>query len=210
MKKIILLITVFTTYYFNSQAQTMGTFNDIERNSAWLKLGINIGAPVSTVSNTNSVVAGVDVKAQLLESNYWGVGLTAGYNHFFAKHNYKSFGTVPVGGFVRYYPDNKGIFGRVDGGYSFVTGNAVGATGGAFVKPQIGYHVYDWNFYTFYDNVFRADSKGGNIQSVGVGVTYNIRFKSRSNESIAKSRVVRCGLITTLVESMSRKKRSFI
>ncbi len=46
--------------------------------------------------------------------------------------------------------------------------------GGLYINPQIGYHNRDWNFYGFYQNTF---TDAINIRSLGLGATYNIRFK---------------------------------
>ena len=83
---------------------------------------------------------------------------------------------MPFGAFVRYYPASSGFFAGLDGGYSFVT-NANGANGGAYFKPQLGYHNYSWNYFAYYNTILRNDTKGGNINNVGIGATYNIRFK---------------------------------
>lgn len=148
---------------------------EITKKNSWLKLGINAGVPVGDISNYSSFVAGLELKGQLMETNHVGIGLTTGYNHFFAKNNLQSFGTIPLGAFIRVYPAAKGFFAGLDGGYSVVTG-IDNAKGGAYIKPQLGYHNYDWNVFGFYNNIFRSDVNGGNIAHVGIGATYNIRF----------------------------------
>ena len=67
------------------------------------------------------------------------------------------------------------IFVGTDVGYSFLTKTA-GTSGGAYVKPQLGYHNYDWNFYGFYNQVF-VGGGGVDLQNVGIAAVYNIRFK---------------------------------
>jgi len=47
--------------------------------------------------------------------------------------------------------------------------------GGMYLNPHLGYHNRDWNIYAFYQNTIAQNNT--NLQSVGVGVTYNIRFK---------------------------------
>ena len=170
MKRVFLAAAVlFITATAMAQEST-----EITRKNSWLKAGLNAGVPVGDLSDYSSFVAGLELKGQLMETNHVGIGLTTGYNHFFAKNGAEDFGTVPLGAFIRFYPQAKGFFIGSDLGYSFVTKKDV--DGGVFVKPQIGYHNYDWNIFGFYNGVFRSDSKGGNIQHVGVGATYNIRF----------------------------------
>ena len=111
-----------------------------------------------------------------METPHLGIGLTTGYNHFFVKNGYKEFGTVPLGAFIRIYPQAKGFFAGTDLGYSFLT-NANGADGGFYVKPQIGYHNYSWNYFAYFNGIFRSTNSGGNINHAGIGATYNIRFK---------------------------------
>jgi hypothetical protein len=172
-KRVIIAFTalIISTGLF---AQTTTT-PDITKKNSWLKIGLNAGVPVGNISDFSSFVAGLELKGQLMETNHVGIGLTTGYNHFFAKNNGQSFGTVPLGAFIRVYPESKGFFAGLDAGYSFVTG-VTGAKGGAYVKPQLGYHNYDWNVFGFYNHIFRSDANGGSIPHVGIGATYNIRF----------------------------------
>ncbi len=171
MKNLVAILALCVmTLHANAQQE------EVTPKNSWFKFGVNAGVPVGDVSDISSFVGGVELKGQLMTTPHWGLGLTAGYNHFFPKDNFESFGTVPVGAFVRYYPQSSGFFAGLDGGYSFVT-NANGADGGAFFKPQLGYHNYSWNYFAYYNTILRSDNKGGNIDNVGVGVTYNIRFK---------------------------------
>jgi len=172
MKKSIMFFTMAILFAaVHAKAQS----TDITSRNSWLKLGANIGVPVGNASNYSSFMAGLELKGQVLETNYLGLGLTAGYNHFFGKNGVKDFGTIPLGAFLRVYPQSKGFFFGTDLGYSVVTGYD-NAKGGFFLKPQLGYHNYDWNVFAFYNNIFRSDVNGGSIGSVGVGATYNIRF----------------------------------
>lgn len=156
-------------------AQVKAQSTPITPGNSWLKLGANVGVPVGNVSNYSSFTAGLELKGQVLETNYLGLGLTTGYNHYFGKNGVKDFGTIPLGAFLRLYPQSKGFFFGTDLGYSIVTGYD-NAKGGFYLKPQLGYHNYDWNVFAFYNNIFRSDVNGGSIGSVGVGATYNIRF----------------------------------
>ncbi|MBN8833873.1 MAG: hypothetical protein ABS68_03345 [Niastella sp. SCN 39-18] len=173
MKKIILAtaIVFFATGVFAQQTET-----EITSRNSWLKAGLSAGVPVGDASDYSNFVLGLDLKGQLMETPHLGIGLTTGYNHFFAKNGYKEFGTVPLGAFIRVYPQAKGFFIGTDLGYSFLT-NANGADGGFYVKPQLGYHNYSWNYFAYFNGIFRSASSGGNINHAGIGATYNIRFK---------------------------------
>jgi hypothetical protein len=172
MKKFFLLFAAAYLLAAHVQAQSTA----ITAKNSWLKLGANIGVPVGNASNYSNLTAGLELKGQVLETSYLGFGLTTGYNHFFAKNGLKDFGIVPLGLFLRYYPMSSGFFVGADAGYGFITGVS-GATGGFNIKPQLGYHNYSWNIFGYYDGVLRSDADGGTISSVGIGATYNIRFK---------------------------------
>ncbi|WP_231931303.1 hypothetical protein [Bizionia sp. APA-3] len=101
------------------------------------------------------------------------IGLASGYTHYFGKDNVEDFGVIPVAGFFRYYFTPSGLFLGADVGYGFLA-NIDNNDGGLYVNPQIGYHNRDWNFYAYYQNTFAENDL--DLQNVGVGVTYNIRF----------------------------------
>lgn len=172
MKRIIILLTVVLASgrLFAQEA------TEITKKNSWLKVGISAGVPVGEIAPVSGFMLGGEIKGQLMTTPHWGIGLTSGYNHFFPKDGFDHFGTVPLGAFARYYPKSSGFFVGTDLGYSLVTG-PVPNDGGFYVKPQLGYHNYDWNFFAFYNGVFRNGDNGGNIQAVGIGTTYNIRFK---------------------------------
>ncbi|HJU46375.1 MAG TPA: hypothetical protein VJ647_06290 [Chitinophagaceae bacterium] len=174
MKKLILFLSI-TIFAGNLMAQqTEGT--DITKKNSWLKAGLNAGVPFGNLGDVSSFTLGLDLKGQLMETNHLGIGLTTGYNHFFAKDDFESFGTIPLGAFVRYYPQSQGFFIGTDLGYSFLTG-LDDADGGFYIRPQVGYHNYDWNFFAFYNGILRSDDNGGSLHYAGIGATYNIRFK---------------------------------
>lgn len=173
MKKLILFLTV-VVLSGKLIAQTEPT--EITKKNSWLKLGVTAGVPFGDMSDFSSFTLGLDLKGQLMETNHVGIGLTTGYNHFFPKDGFESFGTIPVGAFIRYYPQSQGFFIGTDIGYSFITGME-DANGGFYLRPQLGYHNYDWNIFGFYNGIFRGDDNGGSLHYAGIGATYNIRFK---------------------------------
>jgi hypothetical protein len=182
MKKILIFSAaaiLFAAVRANAQA------TEITPRNSWLKLGANVGVPVGNAHNYSGFMAGLELKGQILETDFLGVGLTTGYDHYFGKniytsqdvrYKYSDFGAIPLGAFIRVYPESKGLFVGTDLGYSFVTGMD-NASGGVYVKPQVGYHNYNWNVFAYYNDIIRSNDNGGNIANVGIGTTYNIRFK---------------------------------
>jgi hypothetical protein len=76
----------------------------------------------------------------------------------------------------RYYPQSEGLFVGTYLGYSFFTGDGASDTGGIYIRPQLGYHNYDWNIFAYYNQVFISDPFS-DVQSIGIAWTYNFRFK---------------------------------
>ena len=146
---------------------------DITPDNSWLKAGITAGVPVGDANDFSSFNLGVDLRGQYLVNPNLGIGIASGYSHFFGKEGVDDFGVIPAAGFIRYYFMPKGLFLGADLGYGFFTG-VDNNDGGLYVNPQIGYHNRDWNLYAFYQNTFAENDL--DLQTVGVGVTYNIRF----------------------------------
>jgi len=169
--KLIVALTVFVSANVWAQTPTP----EITKKNSWLKAGLTAGVPVGDISEVSNFTLGLDLKGQLMSTNHIGIGLTTGYNHFFVKDGFESFGTIPLGVFMRVYPDYKGFFAGTDLGYSLLTGTN-NNKGGVYVRPQLGYHNYDWNIFGFYNHIFRGDVDGGAIQTAGIGFTYNLRF----------------------------------
>lgn len=172
MKKLLFATLATLFIYASAHAQS----EEINKTNTWLKFGVNLGAPLDPISNFSNFVGGLELKGQFMETDHFGIGLGVGYNHFFGKGVFNDFGTVPLGAFIRLYPDREGFFAGLDFGHSFVTGTG-DADGGFFLKPQIGYHNYHWNVFGFYNQVLRDNLNGGNIPHLGIGLTYNIHFK---------------------------------
>lgn len=177
MKKLCLTATVLLSMVTGAFAQEGSEVKnkEITARNSWLKLGLTAGMPVGNASKASSFTAGLDLRGQFMSTRHFGLGVVTGYNHYFGKNNAADFGAIPLALMLRYYPKAKGIFAGADLGYSFVT-NITGLTGGVTVKPQVGYHNHDWNFFGFYNHIF-TKSAVMDIQSVGVSATYNIRFK---------------------------------
>lgn len=169
MKKLFLVIVLLgITPIFAQQKEI-----NITPNNSWFKAGLSAGVPVGDASDASSFNLGLDLRGQYLVNANFGIGVASGYNHFFGKDGIDDFGVIPLAGFARYYFAREGLFLGADLGYGFLT-NVVDNSGGLYVNPHIGYHNTDWNFYVYYQNTF-ADNDV-DLQTVGVGVTYNIRF----------------------------------
>lgn len=177
MKKLLLSLTlmmaVFATY-----AQTTREIEDINEDNSWLKLGLNMGIPVGDIGDYSSFAFGLDVAGQFMRTDNFGLGVATGFTKYFKNSDVvgaQDFGAIPLGLMLRYYPEPSGFFVGTDVGYTFLTGD-IASDGGFYIRPQVGYHNYDWNIFAFYNQVFTSDP-WADIQAIGVAATYNIRFK---------------------------------
>lgn len=162
-----------------ANAQTTRELEDINEDNSWLKVGLNFGLPVGDVSDFSAFALGLDLAGQFMRTDNFGLGVASGYTHYIKKSNVAfadDFGVIPLGVMFRYYPQPEGIFVGTDLGYSFYTGSGTSDTGGAYVRPQVGYHNYDWNIFAYYNHIV-GSSPSIDVQTVGIAVTYNIRFK---------------------------------
>lgn len=143
--------------------------------NTWLKLGVNMAVPFSELGKDHNVGLGLDLGIQFLETKASGIGLKVGYLNYFGKSGKSDAAIIPVALMFRHYPKSVGIFLGLEVGYAFVSG--IDQTdGGAFTRPQLGLHYYDWNFFGFYDHIL-IEENIGDLQAIGFGITYNIRFK---------------------------------
>ena len=170
MKKIFLVIVLLGVAPIFAQQKEI----NITPNNSWFKAGVTAGVPVGDANGASSINLGIDLRGQYLVNPNFGIGIASGYSHFFGKDGVDDFGIIPLAGFARYYFEREGLFLGADLGYGFLT-NVESNSGGLYVNPHIGYHNRDWNFYAFYQNTFAENDV--DLQTVGVGVTYNIRFK---------------------------------
>lgn len=180
LKQAILLAGILTAGIASAQDSKMNNM---------IKVGANAGLAVP--SDNLSAAAGVDVSYQNLITPGFGLGIATGYTHYFAKNNNgydnNDVGVIPVGALLRIYPKQTGFYFGTDLGYGFLVGNknvasnssVERADGGFYIKPEIGYHNRDWNFFVQYQKVFVGD-KGDlagqdyNVGNIGVGFGYNI------------------------------------
>lgn len=179
IKKAVLALGILSAGLVSAQSVSMTNM---------LKLGINAGA--STGGNTSANL-GVDLSYQNLVTPGFGLGISTGYNHFFGKEKdgikNNDFGVVPVAAMFKFYPQKSGFYAGADLGYGFIVGDDKVASnstvempkGGFYLKPEIGFHNRDWNFFLHYTKVFTGDdgkisNQDFNAGSIGAGVAYNI------------------------------------
>lgn len=168
----------------------------VSAQSAQMNNMIKVGATagIAVPSDNLSAAVGVDVAYQNLITPGFGLGIATGYTHYFGKdnngYNNNDVGVVPVAAIFRVYPKQTGFYFGADLGYGFLVGDDKVATnstvsrpdGGFYLKPEIGYHNRDWNFYVQYQKVFAGSngdiaapaSQDYNVGSIGAGFSYNI------------------------------------
>ncbi|WP_026955111.1 hypothetical protein [Algoriphagus vanfongensis] len=179
MKKLLTTFALLLVGVSAFSQQNVRELDEINEDNSWLKLGVNMGVPVGDISNYSSFAFGLDAAGQFMRTDNFGLGVASGYTQYFKKSDVagaEDFGVIPLGAMFRYYPQPAGVFVGTDLGYSFYTGSGMSESGAAYIRPQVGYHNYDWNIFGFYNHAFTSDP-GMDVQAVGVAVTYNIRFK---------------------------------
>ncbi|GAA0880461.1 hypothetical protein GCM10009119_34310 [Algoriphagus jejuensis] len=178
MKKLLLSFTLLL-FGISAFSQQVRELEEINEENSWLKLGLNIAAPVGNLADFSSFALGLDAAGQFMRTDNFGLGVASGYTHYFKKSDVvgsDDFGVIPLGVMFRYYPQPEGVFVGTDAGYSFFTGSGMSESGGAYIRPQLGYHNYNWNIFAYYNHVFTPDP-AIDVQSIGIAWTYNIRFK---------------------------------
>lgn len=117
----------------------------VSSKNTWFKVGINAGVPLQPTNS--SFILGLDAGIQFLETKASGIGIKSGYsNYFSADKNLKDIGEIPLAIMYRYYPTSSGFFTGLDIGYSFIV-HSPNTRGGFMVRPQAGYHGYNWNLF---------------------------------------------------------------
>lgn len=179
-KQAILLAGILTAGVVSAQSAQMNNM---------IKVGANVGLAVP--ADNTSASLGLDVAYQNLITPGFGLGIATGYTHYFGKnnngYNNNDVGVIPVGALIRIYPKQTGFYFGTDLGYGFLVGDDKVASnvavnrpdGGFYIKPEIGYHNRDWNFFVQYQKVFTGDDgnlpgQDYNVGNIGVGFSYNI------------------------------------
>jgi hypothetical protein len=165
-----------------SFAQRERGLEEINNENSWLKAGLLIGAPSGDIADYSSFIFGLDLAAQFMRTDNFGLGIATGYSKYFEKSEapgYQGlndgFGALPLGLMLRYYPQPEGFFVGTDVGYTFLNGVQSSNKGGGYIRPQLGYHNYSWNIFAYYNHIFRPETTI-DVQSIGIAMTYNLRF----------------------------------
>ncbi len=174
MKKLILVLVLCSV---GLAAHSQVDLGKMSSSNTWFKFGINSAIPLAELGKTNSGAIGLDLGLQFLETKASGIGLKVGYLHYFEKDGFEPVNIIPLAIMYRYYPKSVGLFLGLEAGYAFITGMP-DKTGGIFARPQIGLHYYDWNFFGYYDHIV-IEKSVTDIQALGLGITYNIRFNKK-------------------------------
>ncbi|MBR9860401.1 hypothetical protein GYB22_06565 [bacterium] len=171
MRKILTIITLSLSTMLLAQPDGPVDLSKMNVNNTWFKVGANVALPIGNIASDVDVIAGLDIGLQFLRTEAYGIGVRSGYLKYIGDN---SFDVVPLALMFRFYPKESGIFTGVDLGYSFVSGLS-GTSGGYLYRPHIGWHTYNWNFFLYYDHTDTEESVD-DLQSIGLGVTYNLRF----------------------------------
>jgi hypothetical protein len=133
MKKVLLLLTVICGLSVSSFAQSS--------NGGKFSVGLEAGLPLGDAHQVYKAIIGGSLKYEHPVATNTFVTLSAGYNSFLTKSEWKPFlgssnGAIPVKAGLKYY-FNEGFFGEGQLGAAFSTENGGGT---AFVyAPGIGY-----------------------------------------------------------------------
>lgn len=174
MKKLTLVLALCS---FGLTAHSQVDLGKMSSSNTWFKFGVNAAIPLAELNKTNTVGLGLDLGLQFLETKASGIGLKVGYLHYFEKEGSKAVDIIPLAIMYRYYPKSVGLFLGLEAGYAFISG-IPDKTGGIFGRPQVGLHYYDWNFFGYYDHIV-IEKSVTDIQALGIGITYNIRFNKK-------------------------------
>jgi hypothetical protein len=180
LKQTLLLAGVLAAGIVSAQSTEMNNM---------IKVGANVGLAVP--ADNVSAAVGLDVAYQNLITPGFGLGIATGYSHYFGKDNNglnnNDVGVIPAAALIRIYPKQTGFYFGTDLGYGFLVGDDKVASnstvdrpdGGFYIKPEIGYHNRDWNFFVQYQKVFTGndgniEGQDYNVGNIGVGFSYNI------------------------------------
>lgn len=180
MKLKVILIGLASLFMINVANAQKSIFSKMSPENTWLKVGVNAGSPILQENNkVTKFILGLDASLQFLETKASGIGIKSGYSHYFSNNDaVESIGEIPLALMYRFYPKSAGLFVGTDVGYSLIL-NSPNTSGGYMVRPHVGYHGYNWNIFGYYNLVFLEAANQDNLQSIGIAVTRNIRFKGK-------------------------------
>jgi hypothetical protein len=169
----LLFILLFSS---SNLATAQPDFKKINGSNTWLKLGVNAAAPILDFSQSHRFGLGLDASLQFLETKASGIGIKAGLLNYFGKGDNANIQALPLALMFRYYPKARGWFAGTELGYAFLNG-LEGTSGGFYFRPQLGLHFDYWNYFIYYDHILTEEPVLINLQAIGIGITYNLRFK---------------------------------
>ena len=142
MKKLLLTLTLAGAIASGSFAQSAANASSPERGGGKFSIGAETGLPVGQASDGYSVVLGGSLKYELPVSGRAFFTLSAGYNAFLLKDEFKGYdipstaGFIPLKAGIKYYSDG-GFFLEAQAGIVWSTESGGGH---AFAwSPGIGY-----------------------------------------------------------------------
>lgn len=174
MKYTVVTIAMIITSFLTADAQV--DISKADKSNTWFKVGLNTALPITDLSETHNFGIGADISLQFLETKASGIGVKAGYLNYFSKSAKSDVGALPLAIMYRFYPESKGWFAGLEVGYAFLSG-LEGTTGGYFIRPQVGIHNDNWNYFAYYDHITIEENGTSDLMAVGIGVTYNVRIK---------------------------------
>jgi len=170
MKKLALVLTVFTASIIGAKAQEGLTFG----------IGLNAALPIGDFKLTHNFGIGGHIQAEYPFSEQLKGVATTGYTAFFGKtftyddglgNTYsvkaKSVGQIPILVGARYYPSTS-FFVGAQIGYGIFTGGGE-STNGFEYRPQVGYDAGTIQIIGSYDG---TSVTGGTLSSISLSAIY--------------------------------------
>ena len=166
MKKLALVLTVFTASIIGAKAQEGLTFG----------VGLNAALPIGDFHQTHTFGIGAHIQAEYPFSEQFKGVFTTGYTSFFGKSvdvpgfgsvKFSSVGQIPFLAGGRFYPSTQ-FFVGAQIGYGIFTGGG-SSTNGFEYRPQIGYDAGQFQIIGCYDG---TSVTGGTLSSISVSALY--------------------------------------
>ncbi|WPU95483.1 hypothetical protein SNE25_08100 [Mucilaginibacter sabulilitoris] len=166
MKKLLLVLAIVGGTAFSSFAQSSGPAD-----APKFSVGVEAGLPIGNIKNGYNFVIGGSLKYELPIAESTMFTISAGYNSFLAKSEFKdiggeSAGFIPVKAGIKYYL-NQGFFAEGQLGAAFGTKSGEGT---AFAySPGIGY-TFDGGFEAGVR--YEGWSHDGTVSQIGLRLAY--------------------------------------
>jgi len=171
MKKLALVLTVFTASMIGAKAQDGVTFGG----------GINAALPIGDFHLSHTFGVGVHLQVEIPFSEQLKGVATTGYTTYFGKTETfddglggtvsvkaKSVGQIPILAGARFYPSTS-FFVGAQIGYGIFTGGGGDAPKGFEYRPQVGYDAGQIQIIGAYDGV---SVTGGTLSTISLSAIY--------------------------------------